>query len=45
MSSSPILVAGAGPAGLAAAIALARGGREVVVAEKNDDVGKRFIGD
>lgn len=40
-----IRIAGAGPSGLAAAIALARAGRRVEVHEKNDDVGKRFIGD
>ncbi len=40
-----IRVAGAGPAGLAAAIALARAGRQVEVHEAKPDVGTRFIGD
>jgi flavin-dependent dehydrogenase len=43
--SSPLLVVGAGPAGLSAAITLARAGRSVTVAERNADVGSRFIGD
>lgn len=41
----PIRVAGAGPSGLAAAIALAKAGREVEVHEAKGDVGVRFIGD
>src|SRR5438067_3564038 len=41
----PIRIAGAGPSGLAAAIALARDGREVEVHEARGDVGTRFIGD
>jgi flavin-dependent dehydrogenase len=41
----PIRVAGAGPSGLAAAIALAKAGREVEVHEAKADVGTRFIGD
>jgi len=41
----PIRIAGAGPSGLAAAIALARAGRAVEVHEAKADVGKRFIGD
>ncbi|HVR43051.1 MAG TPA: NAD(P)-binding protein [Thermoanaerobaculia bacterium] len=41
----PIRIAGAGPAGLAAAITLARGGRRVEVHEAKSDVGARFIGD
>ncbi len=41
----PIRIAGAGPSGLAAAIALARGGRAVEVHEAKSDVGTRFIGD
>src|SRR5438552_17534769 len=41
----PNRIAGAGPSGLAAAIALARGGRAVEVHEAKPDVGTRFIGD
>lgn len=41
----PIRIAGAGPSGLAAAIILARAGREVEVHEAKSDVGTRFIGD
>src|SRR5687768_3657114 len=44
-TNSPIRVAGAGPSGLAAAIVLARAGREVEVHEAKADVGTRFIGD
>lgn len=44
-SLSPITVVGAGPAGLAAAITLARGGRRVVVHEARDVVGGRFGSD
>jgi flavin-dependent dehydrogenase len=40
-----IRIAGAGPSGLAAAIALARAGRAVEVHEAKSDVGTRFIGD
>lgn len=40
-----IRIAGAGPSGLAAAIVLARAGREVEVHEAKPDVGTRFIGD
>ncbi|HEX8253498.1 MAG TPA: NAD(P)-binding protein [Thermoanaerobaculia bacterium] len=40
-----IRIAGAGPSGLAAAIALARAGRDVEVHEAKRDVGMRFIGD
>ncbi|HET7707190.1 MAG TPA: NAD(P)/FAD-dependent oxidoreductase [Thermoanaerobaculia bacterium] len=43
--TKPILIAGAGPSGLAAAIALARSGRAVEVHEAKPDVGRRFIGD
>lgn len=39
---SPVEVVGAGPAGLAAAIALARGGRRVIVHEAQQEVGHRF---
>lgn len=42
---APIRIAGAGPAGLTAAITLARGGRRVEVHEAKGDVGARFIGD
>jgi flavin-dependent dehydrogenase len=42
---APIRIAGAGPSGLAAAIALARAGRAVEVHEAKRDVGTRFIGD
>lgn len=42
---TPIRIAGAGPSGLAAAIALARAGRSVEVHEAKRDVGTRFIGD
>ena len=45
LDTSPIRIAGAGPSGLAAAIALARGGRRVEVHEAKADVGMRFIGD
>lgn len=40
-----ITIAGAGPAGLAAAITLARAGRRVCVHETHADVGHRFQGD
>jgi len=42
---STIVIAGAGPSGLAAAITLARAGRRVEVHEAKRDVGTRFIGD
>ncbi len=41
----PIRIAGAGPSGLAAAIALAAAGRSVRVHEAKPTVGSRFIGD
>lgn len=41
-SDEPIQIAGAGPAGLAAAIILARAGRPVLVHEMYDEVGHRF---
>ncbi|MEO8503134.1 MAG: NAD(P)/FAD-dependent oxidoreductase [Acidobacteriota bacterium] len=41
----PLRIAGAGPAGLTAAIVLARAGRAVEVHEARDRVGHRFIGD
>jgi flavin-dependent dehydrogenase len=43
--AEPVTVVGAGPAGLACAIALARAGRPVVVWEWHGDVGARFHGD
>lgn len=45
MSSLPIHILGAGPAGLSASIALARAGREVHLHERYDTIGKRFQGD
>ena len=42
---APVEIAGAGPAGLAAAITLARAGRQVVVHEARSEVGERFQGD
>jgi len=44
-AGSPVEIAGAGPAGLAAAITLAQAGRQVVVHEKQKEVGHRFGGD
>jgi flavin-dependent dehydrogenase len=43
--SDRIEIAGAGPAGLAAALTIARGGGRALVSERRDDVGKRFHGD
>lgn len=45
LADRPVRIAGAGPSGLAAAIALARAGRAVEVHEAKRDVGMRFIGD
>lgn len=42
---SPIHILGAGPAGLCAAIGLARAGRDVHLHERYDVAGKRFQGD
>ena len=44
-SEMPVEIAGAGPAGLAAAITLAQAGRRVVVHETQKEVGHRFGGD
>ncbi|MCF8882057.1 NAD(P)/FAD-dependent oxidoreductase [Erythrobacter sp. SN021] len=43
--TSPVTVVGAGPAGLSAAIVLARGGREVIVHEWHSQLGSRFHAD
>ncbi len=43
--TAPLGVVGAGPAGLACAIVLARAGHAVVVHEQRDRVGGRFHGD
>lgn len=45
MEYSPVTIAGAGPAGLAAAITAAKGGRRVTIHERHSDVGHRFHGD
>lgn len=42
---APVEIAGAGPAGLAAAITLAHAGRKVIVYETQKEVGHRFGGD
>ncbi|NOZ54137.1 MAG: FAD-binding protein [Gammaproteobacteria bacterium] len=44
-SEIPVEIAGAGPAGLAAAITLAHAGRQVIVHETQKEVGHRFGGD
>ena len=43
-TNRPIIIAGAGPAGLSAAINLAKSGQEVIIYEKNPDVGLRYHG-
>ena len=43
--NKPIKIIGAGPAGLCAAINLARAGYSVTVFERNRDAGMRFHGD
>jgi len=46
MSPTPTIeISGAGPAGLAAALAIVRAGRSARVYERREDVGKRFHGD
>ncbi len=45
VGNEPVTIVGAGPAGLACAIALARAGRPVVVREWHSRVGARFHGD
>lgn len=45
MKTPAVTVVGAGPAGLAAAIVLARAGRDVTLNEWHGDVGHRFHGD
>ncbi len=44
-SQKTIHISGAGPSGLAAALTLAKSGRQVIVHEHNPDVGSRFHGD
>ncbi len=45
IADEAIHIVGAGPAGLAAAVTVARGGRRAVVHEQRQDVGSRFHGD
>ncbi len=44
-TNDPIEISGAGPAGLTAAITIAKAGSRVIVHEHNADVGQRFHGD
>jgi len=41
----PVEIVGAGPAGLAAALTVVRYGRQAIVYERGDEVGRRFHGD
>lgn len=43
--AAPLTIAGAGPAGLSAAVTVARAGGRVAVAERHGEVGHRFHGD
>ena len=43
MEHRSCIIVGAGPAGLSAAIAAARGGQSVVVLEKNDQPGRKLL--
>lgn len=45
MDQQDINIVGAGPSGFAAAIVLAKAGKNVIIHEKHDVVGKRFQGD
>ena len=45
LQDEPVSIAGAGPAGLACAIVLARAGRRVILHEWHETVGSRFHGD
>ncbi|NIN36519.1 MAG: NAD(P)-binding protein [Gammaproteobacteria bacterium] len=45
VNQTSVVIAGAGPAGLAAAITAAKNGRHVTVHERHSDVGYRFHGD
>jgi flavin-dependent dehydrogenase len=44
-SSAPIVISGAGPAGLAASLTISAAGRRAVIYERHEDVGWRFQGD
>jgi hypothetical protein len=44
-SSDPVVIAGAGPAGLSAALTIVRAGGRAIVYERRPDVGGRFHGD